>query len=196
MTETKVTDRRHAIAESNVEAILDGAERLLHEGRQPSISAVAKEAGVSRVTVYSHFEDRRRLLEALVERTVRRTTETVSADEPERGPATDALHRVIETSWLELGRHETVARASLAELGVEAIVRSHASARKMIRRLIDRGRREGAFRKDVRAEWLAASFVALIHAAAEEVLAGRLKRKEALETLSVTLTDLFAGPNR
>ena len=43
----QTTGSPQAIAEHNVEAILDGAERLLQDRRQPSISAVASEAGVS-----------------------------------------------------------------------------------------------------------------------------------------------------
>ena len=62
----------------------------------------------------------------------------------------------------------------------------------MIRKLVDRGRREGAFRTDVPAEWLVTSFLALIHAAAEEVRAG-LDSTAALEALSLTVCDLFAG---
>ena len=40
-------DHRRAVAERNVEAILDAGERLLERHAQPSIAAVAAEAGVS-----------------------------------------------------------------------------------------------------------------------------------------------------
>jgi TetR/AcrR family transcriptional regulator, mexCD-oprJ operon repressor len=68
------TDHRRAIAERNVEAILDAAEQLLERRSQATIAAVAKEAGVSRVTVYAHFATREKLLEAIVERAVERAT--------------------------------------------------------------------------------------------------------------------------
>ena len=75
---------REAIAERNLEAILDAAERLLARGDAPTISAVASAAGVSRPTVYAHFPDRRRIVEAVVERTVERAMKAIAAAEPDR----------------------------------------------------------------------------------------------------------------
>jgi AcrR family transcriptional regulator len=100
-----VIDHRRATAERNVEAILDAAGRLLERGGQPTIVAVAGEAGVSRVAVYAHFATRERLLEAVVERAVRRTTEALDAVEPERGPPLEALRRVLDAGWRDLDRN-------------------------------------------------------------------------------------------
>jgi hypothetical protein len=74
--------------------------------------------------------------------------------------------------------------------------RAHHVARAVIRKLIERGRREGAFRTDVPAGWLVTSCLALVHAAAEEVRTGELDSNAALDVLSVTITELFAGPRR
>jgi AcrR family transcriptional regulator len=188
-----VTDHRRATAERNVEAILDAAERLLESGKQPSISAVASEAGVSRVTVYAHFQGVEQLLEALVERTVRRSLTAIAAAEPDRGPPLDALRRVIDASWEELGRHEGIGRGAAAELSAHAMRRSHESAHGLLRELVERGRAENAFRTDVTVEWLVTSFFALVHAARDEVLAGHADRTTALHDLSATLVDLFTG---
>src|SRR5215218_1373478 len=189
MPAAQTNDPRQATAERNVEAILDGAERLLRGGKQASISAVASEAGVSRVTVYSHFRDRRRLLEALAQRAVRRAMAAIESAEPERGPAVDALRRVLAASWEELGRNEEIARASAAELSAEAMRRAHESARALLRALVVRGRGEGTFRTDVPTDWLVTSLLALIHAAAEGVRAGELDSNAASEALSVTVVD-------
>src|SRR5215211_7210920 len=134
------TDHRRAVAERNVEAILDGAERLLQRGKQASVSAVAAEAGVSRVTVYAHFPGREQLVEALVARAIRRASKAIEAAEPDRGPPVDALRRVLAAGWEELGRHEEIARAAAAELSADAMRRAHETARELIRRLVDRGR--------------------------------------------------------
>jgi AcrR family transcriptional regulator len=67
-------DHRRAIAERNVEAILDAAEELLEERGEATIATVAAEAGISGVTVYAL---------------------TLEAAEPEVGPTTDALERII-----------------------------------------------------------------------------------------------------
>jgi AcrR family transcriptional regulator len=55
MAEQRAADYQRAIAERNVEAILDAVEDLLERRAQASVSAVAALAGVSRVTVYAHF---------------------------------------------------------------------------------------------------------------------------------------------
>jgi hypothetical protein len=74
--------------------------------------------------------------------------------------------------------------------------RAHHDARAVIGKLIERGRHEGAFRTDVPAGWLVTSCLALIHAAAEEVRTGELDSNAALDVLSLTITDVFAGPGR
>lgn len=185
------TDHRRATAERNVGAILDAAEALVERGRQLSISAIASEAGVSRVTVYAHYEGLEQLIEALVERAVRRAVESIAAAEPERGPADEALRRVVAASWEQLGSHQGIGRAAATELTAEATHRAHESAAGLLRALVNRGRREKTFRTDVPAEWLVASYFALVHGARDEVLAGRMKRGPALKALQATLVDLF-----
>jgi AcrR family transcriptional regulator len=185
---------REALAERNAEAILDAAERLLARGEQTSVSALAGEAGVSRPTVYAHFPNRGRVLEALVERTVRQAMATLEAAEPERGPALAAMQRILATGWEEIGRHEAIGAAAAGRLSGEAMRRAHESAREVIRRLLERGQREGAFRTDVPTGWLVTSSLALIHAAAEEVRAADLDTQAALDVLTVTVTELVVGP--
>jgi AcrR family transcriptional regulator len=186
-------DHRRATAERNIEAILDAAERLLERGSEPTVVAVAGEAGVSRVTVYAHFATRERLLEAVVERTVRRTTEALDAVEPERGPPLEALGRVIEVGWRDLDRNNAIAQAAGEQLTPEALRKAHQAAHRQLRKLVDRGRRSGDFRSDVPAEWLVSAFHALIHAAGDDVRAGRMRAGVALEALRTTMRDLFSA---
>lgn len=182
---------REGIAEHNLQAILDAAERLLEHGEQPSISAVAIEAGVSRPTVYAHFPDRRLLLEALVERTVKQAMFAIQAAEPDRGPAADALQRLIASSWQQLASHDEMARAAARELSADAMRQSHASARDTLRKLIRRGRKDGSFRTDVPVGWLVTASIALMHAAAEEVRTGELTAQAAPKALSLSIADLL-----
>jgi AcrR family transcriptional regulator len=184
---------REAVAERNLEAILDAAERLLARHETPSISAVAAEAGVSRPTVYAHFPDRRQLLEALVERTVGRVMDAVRSAEPERGPAREAARRLIGASWSHLARHQDMAAASAADLSPDAMRRAHGAARATILALVNRGRDEGAFRTDLPSEWLVTASLALIHGAAEEVRAGSLDERAALDALLATVDGLLIG---
>jgi TetR/AcrR family transcriptional regulator, mexCD-oprJ operon repressor len=189
-----VVDHRRAIAQRNVEAILDATERLLERGAAVSVAAVAAEAGVSRVTFYAHFASREELLEAVLERAVRGAAAALAAAEPDVGPPAEALERVIAESWRQLDRNHGLARAASEQLSSEARNRSHEAARVPIRRLVDRGRRAGAFRKDVPAEFLVALFLAVVHAAADEARAGRLKAGAAPGAATAAIKGLFSAP--
>jgi TetR/AcrR family transcriptional repressor of mexCD-oprJ operon len=59
---------------------------------------------------------------------------------------------------------------------------------------VARGQADGSFRADLPAAWLLTSALALIHAGAEDVRAGRVDEPDALHLLTVTVRDLFIGP--
>jgi len=192
MAEPAKSDLRKATADRNLAAILDAGERLLRSGREPTISAVAAEAGVSRPTVYAHFKDRRAIVEAIVARAVERAMSAVRSARPDEGPAAAALERLIAESWEHVAGDQEIARAAAADLSADAMRRAHSSARAVIAGLVERGRDEGAFRDDVPASWLITSLLALIHAAAEEVRSGTLSRKQAGTILLATVPGVFA----
>jgi TetR/AcrR family transcriptional regulator, mexCD-oprJ operon repressor len=187
------TDRRRAIADRNVQAILDAAEELLRNQAPVTIAAVATQAGVSRVTVYAHFATGEALLEAVVERAVGHATQALAAAEPQTGPALQALARLVAVGWRELGLHAGMAEAAAARLSPDAMARSHQAARRPIAELVARGRREGTFRTDVPESWLVTCCMALFHNCADEVRAGHLAPADAERVLATTITDLFTG---
>jgi TetR/AcrR family transcriptional regulator, mexCD-oprJ operon repressor len=186
-------DHRRATAERNVEAILDATERLLARSAQASIAAVAAEAGVSRVTVYAHFANLTELIEAVVERAVEGTTAVLAAAQVDDGPALDALDRMLTLGWRELDRHAAVARAAAEHLAPDRLRHSHERFLGILERLVARGREEGAFRTDLPASWLVTTAFALVHAAGDDVRAGRFGGDEALEVLRTTVHDVFVG---
>ncbi len=197
---TPTVDHRRATAERNVEAILDGAERLLARRVRPSIVAVARESGLSRVTVYAHFSTRKELLEAVVGRAVgapppppRGGAPPRGAPREGRGPPLEALERVVSASWREVARHEAIRQATAEELSPDAVRRTHEPAAAVLSRLIERGRQEGAFRGDLPAQWLQVSFFALLHAAADEVRTRRIGANIAAAAVTTTITELFAA---
>jgi AcrR family transcriptional regulator len=190
---TTSTDHRRAKAERNVEAILDAAERLLRERSQASIAAVSKEAGVSRVTVYSHFPTREELIEAVVARVTRAAHDSIEQAKPSEGDPVDALERVITVAWDELERQEAIRQAAAEDLSSEAVWRAHQSAAGTVQRLIERGRKRGSFRKDLPVQWLVASCFSLLHTAADEVREGRLKRDDAMTAVKTSVIELFTG---
>lgn len=187
------SDRRRAIADRNVQAILDAAEELLAKQAPVTIAAVAAQAGVSRVTVYAHFPTSEALLEAVVERAVGHTATALAAADPGTGPPLEALARLVTVGWRELGRHAAMAEAAAARLSPDAIGRSHQAAHQRVAELVSRGRRDGVFRADVPESWLVTCCFALFHSCADEVRAGRLDPADAERVLTTTVTSLFTG---
>ena len=185
-------DHRRATAERNVASILEAAEALLDEGAAPTIAAVAKRAAVSRVTVYTHFATRDALLEAVLERAVARAT--VAFDEATAGAssALEALELAITASWEELTGHRPIAEAAAAHLTPETIRRTHDAAYAHARRLFEAGIGRGEFRSDMPVEWLLSVYYALLHAAADDVRAGRIDGPTALNALTTTMRAAFA----
>jgi TetR/AcrR family transcriptional regulator, mexCD-oprJ operon repressor len=191
MSHGTTQDHRRAAAERSVEAILDAAERLLASGSDASTSAVAAAAGVSRVTLYAHFPTRVALLEAVAERVISRGAKAIAAANPTRGEPAAALERLIEAAWGKLDRDRQLFAVGRAELSADALRRAHEQIDAPILALIKRGRRSGAFRKDLQPAWLLATYYALMHAAAEEVNSGRLASTDALPTLKRTISSAF-----
>jgi TetR/AcrR family transcriptional repressor of mexCD-oprJ operon len=189
-------DHRRATAERNVAAILDATERLLQQRTSLSIAAVAAESGLSRVTVYAHFAGLPELVEAVVERTVRQATAAIDEAGPDAGPADAALDRVLAAAWTELDRHGAMARASAEHVPSERLRASHHALLSRLEQLIERGQREGAFRSDLANDWLVSVFYALLHAAGDDVRAGRATSAEAFDRLRVTLGAVLATPSR
>lgn len=193
MTAQRPTGHQRAIAERNVDAILDAAEELLDQRGQASISAVARRAGVSRVTVYSHFPTWEALLEAAVQRAVGKTMTAVQAAAPDDGPPVQALERMVAATWQHLARYGAMSQAVAEQFGPDAVARSHQAAHQAIGALLERGRADGSFRTDVPAGWLVTACIAIMHACAGEVRAGRIDARDAARILTVTIRDLFTG---
>lgn len=193
MAAPKTSDYQRATAERNVAAILDAVENLLERRAQASISAVAAEAGVSRVTVYAHFPTGEALLEAAVERAVRQTMAALEGVGLDDGPPLQVLERMLAAAWRHLARYGAMAQAVAEQMSPEAIARTHQAAHRTIGALLARGQADGSFRTDLPAGWLVTSTIALIHACADEVRAGRIADEDAARILTVTVRDLFTG---
>jgi AcrR family transcriptional regulator len=191
-TAQRLTRYQREVAERNVEAILDAAEELVQQG-QANVSAVAAMAGVSRVTVYAHFPTWQALLEAAVERAVRRTMEALQSVHPEDGPPVEALDRMIAAAWQHLARYEAMAAAVAELLSPEAITRTHQAAHHTVGALLERGQADGSFRTDLPARWLMTASIALVHACNDEVRAGHIDQYDAIRILTTSVRGLLTG---
>ena len=188
----RTTAYQREVAERNVEAILDAAEDLVRQG-QANISAVAVQAGVSRVTVYAHFPTWTALLEAAVERAVRQTMTALQSVHPDDGPPIEALDRMLAATWQHLSRYQAMAAAVAELLSPEAVTRTHQAAQHTIGALLERGQADGSFRTDLPARWLMTASVALVHACSGEVRAGHINEHDAIRILTTSVRDLFTG---
>jgi TetR/AcrR family transcriptional regulator, mexCD-oprJ operon repressor len=63
-----------------------------------------------------------------------------------------------------------------------------------VRGFIARAQAAGAFRSDLSADWLMATFAAVIHAAANEIDAGRLDVDQASNTITSTMLAVMLPP--
>jgi AcrR family transcriptional regulator len=181
------TPKRRADAERNIETILRSTHELMAHGTLPSMSDVASASGIGRVTLYSHFPSREVLLEEVLRRAMTHTDEVLTALALDEQSPEKALGTLVRESWPILDRHRRVRTIALAEIGPEGLRRQHDAAFQHVGRLIERGRESGDFRTDQPGDWLVAAFYAILHAAADEVDAGRVESADAPDLLIGTL---------
>ena len=92
------------------EQILKGATRvfLQHGYAGTSMDRIAAEAGVSKQTIYSHFQDKEGLFTALIERVTTRQLRIDFGSEPFQGEPTILLRRVSQWYVSRMGDQEYV----------------------------------------------------------------------------------------
>lgn len=183
--------RRRADAERNAETILTAARDLLVAGTVPTMSEVAAAVGITRATLYKHFPTRELLVEAVVRRAVADTDRMLSALKLDTLDVDEAMERLLRTSWPMLDQHRMVRKAAMEHVGHTELRELHDPAFRHVERLIARGQDEGDFRTDLPRDWLVATFYAVLHAAADEVDAGRLDTRTAPELLIASLRSLL-----
>jgi AcrR family transcriptional regulator len=187
--------RRRADAERNIAAILDAGLVCFSRNPDASVAEVARAAGVGRVTLYGHFPSRQALVDAVLAHAIGQAHAVLDAEAVDHGAATDALSRLIRSSWRVVDHHRSLLAAAQRDLPPARIRRHHDQAMARVERLIARGQDEGEFRTDLPRPWLVATFYSLMHAAAEEVDAGRLDPAQAGGVLATTiLAALTASP--
>lgn len=179
--------RRRADAERSVAAIIAAALDCFTERPQASMAAIARAAGVGRVTLYAHFPSRESLLEAVLEHAVAQAGPVLDAVAPGDGPAPEALRRLLRSAWQVLDRHRRLFEVAQDELGPARMREHHDRAMARVENLLRRGRDEGAFRDDLPLSWMVTTVYSLLHAAADDVNSGRLEQDSAAEVLEATL---------
>lgn len=187
------TSPRRADAQRNIEAILDAAVTLLSRDPEASVSEIAQAARVGRVTLYGHFPNRTDLVEAALARAIDEGHAALDKVELTGDPR-EALARLITSSWLLVNRSRALLLAAQAVLPPSRIRELHAGPAERVQRLVERGRREGAFRTDLPTSWLVTVMHSVMHTAADEINAGRLADDKAAAYVAATVLAAFTAP--
>ncbi|MDQ0948578.1 AcrR family transcriptional regulator [Streptomyces phaeochromogenes] len=186
--------RRRADAERSIGSIVAAGLECFREDPNASMTAVARAAGVSRVTLYAHFPSREELFEAVLAYSVSEADKALEAQELDSGPADESMVRMVRSCWRILAQHSFLVTASEGLVGEPRRRRQHRKVLDRVDRLIARGQEEGVFRTDLPRPWLVTVFYSLLHAAAGETGARRLKAGEAASTLERTLLAVLKKP--
>jgi len=181
---------QRADARRNIAAILDAATDCLARDPEVSIAGIAAAAGVGRITLYGHFRTRADLIDAVLLQTVERADAILDATDTSGDPA-DALARLVASSWQIVDQFRNILLAAQRELPAERIRGVHDRILRRVQSLIERGQRTGTFRRDLPQRWLISTAYSLMHAAAEDVAAGRLDADDAARLITATLLAAF-----
>ena len=184
---------QRADARRNIAAILDAATDCLARDPEMSIADIAAAAGVGRITLYGHFKTRAELVDAVLTRTIERADAILDATDTTGDPR-DALARLIASSWQLVHEFRNILQAAHRELPAERIRGVHDPLLRRVQSLIGRGQRAGTFRSDLPRQWLTTTAFSLMHAAAEDAAAGRIKPGDAAGLITATLQAAFTPP--
>lgn len=184
--------RRRADAERSIARIVSAARECLSRDPNASIDDIAKAAGVGRMTLYGHFRNRRELVDAAMADAVR-AGEEVLADVDLTGPAQEALTRLLESSWSLVAESTAILAAAQGTLPAGRIRELHAGPAQRVEELIRRGQDEGVFRTDMPITWLVNVVHYVLHGAAEENRADRLKPAETGRVVIATIQSILTG---
>lgn len=183
---------KRADARRNAEAILEAALVSLVRDPEASVAEIALAAGVGRVTLYGHFSSRAHLVDAVFDQAMRQAEAALGERDLSAGDPRQTLADMISSSWEQVARFRTILTAAERELPAERIRAHHDRILDRVRSLIAAGRKVGAFRIDLPESWLVTLFYVTLHAAADEISAGRLSADDAAITITSTLLAAYA----
>ncbi|PZR52428.1 TetR/AcrR family transcriptional regulator [Xylanimonas oleitrophica] len=181
---------QRADAQRNRAKILAGTVTAISRNPDASVADIAAEAGVGRVTLYGHFQNRAELIEAALMDSLERG-EDVLSEVPLDGEAAAAFQRLVASSWVLVDQSRALLAAAQKELPAARIRELHENAEARMRGLLLRGQREGAFRVDLPVSWLLTTTHVVMNGASEEVRIGRLDPEDAPRFIDAILLPAF-----
>src|ERR1700691_1125811 len=145
---------------------------------EPSMRAIAREAGVGIATLYRHFPTRESLVDAVYQDQVKRLTLGARELLGQLPPA-QAMRRWMDLfgDWLATKHGMTGTLLAMIESGEIAVTETRAELLEAITTILDAGRAAGDLRADVTAEDIAASLIGIftvVGKAGQQAQASRL----------------------
>jgi AcrR family transcriptional regulator len=168
-----------ADAARNRDMLLWAATRAFASAEtEPSMRAIAREAGVGIATLYRHFPTRESLVDAVYQDQVQRLT-AGARQLLEQLPPGQAMRRWMDlfADWLATKHGMTETLLAMIESGQIAHAQTRAELLDAITTILDAGRAAGDLRADVSAEDIAASLLGILTVAGRsenQAQAGRL----------------------
>jgi AcrR family transcriptional regulator len=154
---------RRSDAARNRETLLAAATRAFASaGEEPSMRAIAREAGVGIATLYRHFPTRESLVDAVYQDQVQRLT--LGARELlEQLPPKKAMREWMDlfADWLATKHGMLDTLLAMIESGEIAHAQTRAELLDAITTILDAGRAAGDLRADISAEDIAASLLGI-----------------------------------
>lgn len=186
---------RRADAQRNVEAILSAARESLAANPDATLAEIAQAAGVGRITLYGHFRTRAELIEAVLTQVMEESGAVIDATDT-RGDPAQALARLVAASWRIVDQYRSLRHAAENELPSDEVRALHDRHLQQVTTLITRGQRAGTFRRDLPRTWLVSLCFSTMHAAAEDVGAGRMAAEDAPRLITAALLGALTPPGR
>jgi len=167
----------------NTQRILDATAEVLATDPAATLEQVALRAGVSRATVYHHFDGRDALLDALTEQSIRDVKAALDVVCPDEDSAATATERMLCAAWQVIGRYRGLLIVNPQRLEGSDLRARMEPVLGPVRAVIARGQRDGEFDPELPVEWLLGILTDVIHAASRQVTAGAMNPDEAERAL-------------
>jgi AcrR family transcriptional regulator len=159
----------------NREIVLAAATRAFSSETEPSMRAIAREAGVGLATLYRHFPTRESLVDAVYQDQVHRLTVGASQLLTEF-PAAEAMRRWMDVfaDWVSTKAGMLPTMLAMIDAGEMVHAQSRGELLSALTTILDAGREQGDIRADANAEDVAASLAGLLTAASTPEQSTRL----------------------
>jgi AcrR family transcriptional regulator len=183
--------RRRADAERSIARIVAAARDQLSRDPEATVDDIAKAAGVGRMTLYGHFRTRPELVEAALADALKDGEQTLGSVDL-GGDAREAMTRLLASSWTLVAESAALLTAAQDVLSPGRIRDLHGDAAGRVENLVRHGQQQGVFRTDLPMAWLVSSVQYILHGAAEEIRAGRMRSADATPIVTATVLSILS----